>query len=70
MTTALPVGLSLLLACSLFHTLVCVLVVRLFVRLLRQGYIGSHVWGNVLLVEGFWCGAASSSGSMWRSTHH
>jgi hypothetical protein len=52
MNAAFPLGLSVLLVCSLFHTLACVLVVRLFVRLLRQGYIGSHVWGNVLLVEG------------------
>jgi hypothetical protein len=50
--TALPLGLAVLLVCSLFHTLACVLVVRLLVLLFQRGYIGSHVWGNVLLVQG------------------
>jgi hypothetical protein len=40
---ALLLGLSVLLVCSLFLTLACVLVVRLFVRLLRQGYAGGEV---------------------------
>jgi len=52
MGAALRLGLLVLLVCSLFHTLASVLVVRLFVRLFRQGYVGSHVWGNVLVVEG------------------
>jgi hypothetical protein len=45
-------GLCVLLVCSLFHTLACVLVIRLFVRLLRQGYTGSQVWRNALVVDG------------------
>jgi len=52
MGAAFRLGLLVLLVCSLFHTLASVLVVRLFVRLSRQGYAGSHVWGNVLVVEG------------------
>jgi hypothetical protein len=41
-----------LLVCSLFHTLASVFVVRLLVRLFGQGYKASHVWCNVLVVEG------------------
>jgi hypothetical protein len=52
MGTPFLLGLSVLLVCSLFHTLASVLVVRLFVRLFRRGYTGSRVWRNVLVVEG------------------
>jgi hypothetical protein len=52
MGVAFLLGLSVLLICSLFHTLASVFVIRLFVRLPGLGYMGSHVWGNVLLVEG------------------
>jgi hypothetical protein len=52
MGAAFLLGLCVLVVCSLFHTLASVLVVRLFVRLLRQGYTGSHVWRNVLVVQG------------------
>jgi hypothetical protein len=52
MGAAFLLGLSVLLVCSLFHTLASVLVVRLFERLFRQGYTGSQVWRNVLVVEG------------------
>jgi len=52
MGAAFLLGLCLLLVCRLFHTLAAVFVVRLFVRLFRQRYTGSHVLGNVVLVQG------------------
>jgi hypothetical protein len=52
MGAAFLLGLCVLLVCSLFHTLASVFVVRLLVRLFGQGYKASHVWRNVLVVEG------------------
>jgi hypothetical protein len=52
MGAAFLLGLSVLLVCSLFHTLASVFVVRLLVRLFGRGYKASQVWRNVLVVQG------------------